>query len=106
MDLNKACPKDSHPLPNIGHLVDGPLGFEMLCFGDTFIGYNQDNKDKTMFITNEEVYYYCLMLFGLKNSSTTYQRMMNKIFIKHIRRNMEAFMDDILIKSKDPYWHW
>ena len=40
-DLNKACPKDSYPLPNIDALVDSASGCEMLNFLDAFSGYNQ-----------------------------------------------------------------
>lgn len=40
-DLNKACPKDSFPLPNIDMLVDATTGHELLSFMDAFSGYNQ-----------------------------------------------------------------
>ena len=77
MDLNKASPKDLYPLPNIDYLVDNALRFRMLSFKDTFIGYNQfkmhvNDEDKTSFITNEGVYCYRVMPFGLKNASATY----------------------------------
>ena len=106
-DLNKACPKDSYPLPNIDHLVDNTFGFRMLSFEDAFTGYNQlkmhlDNENKIAFFTNERLYCYSVMPFGLKNVGTTSQRMMNKVFIKQIRRNMEVYVDDILVKSKGP----
>ena len=61
--LNKVCPKDSYSLSNIDHLMDNASGFGMLSFGITFFEYNQvkmhlDDEDKTIFITNEGVYYY------------------------------------------------
>jgi len=40
-DLNKACPKDTYPLPSIDRLVDSTSGFEMLSFLDAYSGYNQ-----------------------------------------------------------------
>ena len=40
-DLNKACPKDSFPLPHIDTLVDATSGHELLSFMDAFSGYNQ-----------------------------------------------------------------
>jgi len=40
-DLNKACPKDSYPLPNIDSLVDSASGCRLLSFLDAFSGYNQ-----------------------------------------------------------------
>ena len=41
MDLNKACPKDSYPIPYIDQLVDSTAGHQLLSFMDTFSGYNQ-----------------------------------------------------------------
>ena len=41
IDLNKACPKDSFPLPRIDQLVDSIIGHKLLTFMDTFSGYNQ-----------------------------------------------------------------
>ncbi|XP_059460362.1 uncharacterized protein LOC132189629 [Corylus avellana] len=40
-DLNKACSKDSFPLPHISFLVDATVGYELLSFMDAFSGYNQ-----------------------------------------------------------------
>ncbi|MCI35412.1 hypothetical protein A2U01_0056633, partial [Trifolium medium] len=40
-DLNKACPKDSYPIPNIDKLVDNSAGYKLLSFMDAYSGYNQ-----------------------------------------------------------------
>ena len=40
-DLNKACPKDSYPLPQIDSLVDSTTRHQLLSFMDAFSGYNQ-----------------------------------------------------------------
>ena len=40
-DLNKACPKDSFPLPKIDRLIDATTGYKLLSFMDTFSRYNQ-----------------------------------------------------------------
>ncbi|GAA0162201.1 hypothetical protein LIER_18343 [Lithospermum erythrorhizon] len=40
------------------------------------------------------------MSFGLKNAGATYQRMVNSIFKEQIGRNMEIYLDDMLVKSK------
>jgi len=40
-NLNKACPKDSYPLPSIDALVDSASGCKMLSFLDAFSEYNQ-----------------------------------------------------------------
>ena len=57
MDLNKACPKDSFPLPRINQLVDSIAGHKLLTFMDAFSGYNQtkmdeEDQEKTTFITS------------------------------------------------------
>ena len=46
-------------------------------------------------------YCYKVMPFGLKNAGATYQRLVNKMFSKQIGKNMEVYMDDMLVKSKE-----
>ena len=46
IDLNKACPKDSFPLPRIDQLVDSIVGYKLLSFMDALSGYNQIMMDK------------------------------------------------------------
>ena len=70
-DLNKACPKDSFPLPRIDQLVDFTTGHKLLTFMDTFSGYNkikmaEEDQEKTAFITSQGLYCYKVMPFGLK----------------------------------------
>ena len=45
-DLNKACPKDSYPLPRIDQLMDSTAGHKLLSFMDAFSGYNQIKMDE------------------------------------------------------------
>ena len=45
------------------------------------------------------------MPFGLKNAGATYQRLVNKMFSKQIGRNMEVYVDDMLVKSKEELTH-
>lgn len=103
-DLNKACPKDAHPLPRIDLLVDSIGGCALLSMMDTFQGYHQifmaeEDQDKTSFITEKGMYCYKVMSFGLKNVGTTYQRLVNKMFENLIGKTMEVYIDDILVKS-------
>ena len=46
MDLNKACPKDSYPIPRIDQLADSIVGHQLLSFMDAFLGYNQIKMDE------------------------------------------------------------
>ena len=77
-DLNKACPKDSYPLPRIDQLVDSTAGHKLLSFMDAFSGYNQIRMDeadqeKTSFVTSQGLFCYEVIPFGLKNAGATYQ---------------------------------
>ena len=76
-NLNKACLKDSFPLPRIDQLVDSTAGHKLLTFMDAFPGYNQikiveEDHEKTAFITSQGLYCYKVMPFGLKNAGATY----------------------------------
>ena len=109
-DLNKACSKDSFPLPMIDRLVDSTAGNKLPMFMDIFLGYNQirmaeEDQEKTSFITSQGLYCYKVMPFGLKNARATYQRLVNRMFSKQIGRNMEVYMDDMLVKSKEELAH-
>ena len=102
-DLNRACSKDSYPLSRIDNLVDSTVRHELLSFMDVFSGYNQirmeeTNQEKTSFVTSQGLFYYRVMPFGLKNARATYQRLMNKMFAHQIRRNVQVYIDDMLVK--------
>ena len=76
-DLNKACPKDSFFLPRIDQLVDATTRYQLLSFIDAFFNFYQiwmasEDEEKTIFITEEGLYCYRVMPFGLKNAGATY----------------------------------
>ena len=103
-DLNRAYPKNSFPLPSIDLLIDASAGHCVLSFMDAFSSYNQImmdslDQEKTAFITEEGLYCYKVMPFGLKNAGATYQRLVNKVFADKIDRSMEVYVDDMLVKS-------
>ncbi|KAL5565706.1 hypothetical protein UlMin_028870 [Ulmus minor] len=65
-DLNRACPKDSFPLPRIDQLVDATAGHELLSFMDAYSGYNQirmheEDQEHTAFLTNQGLYCYKIL---------------------------------------------
>ena len=77
MDLNRACPKDSYPLPWIDILVDATARHQLLSFMDTFFGYNhikldKADQEKTSFVTSQGLFCYKVMPFGLKNAGAMY----------------------------------
>ena len=103
-DLNRAYPKDSYPLPRIDTLVDSTARHELLSFMDAFSGYdqikmNEDDQERTSFVTSQGLFCYKVMPLGLKNAGVTYQRLMNKMFTHQIGRNVQVYVDDMLVKS-------
>jgi hypothetical protein len=105
-DLNKHCPKDLFGLPRIDEVVDSTTDYELLSFLDCYSGYHQISlreKDqiKTSFIMPFGAYCYMTMLFGLKNTSATYQRAIQQCLSDQIRDQLvEAYVDDIVVKTK------
>jgi hypothetical protein len=105
-DLNKHCPKDPFPLPRIDHVVDSTAGSVLLCFLDYYLGYHQialhpDDEDKTAFITPHDIYCYKVMTFGLKNIGATYQKAIQKCFQTQVGKNVEAYVDDVVVKTTE-----
>jgi hypothetical protein len=103
--LNKACLKVLFPLPHIDQIVDSTAGCELLSFLDAYSGYHQikmkeSDQLATSFITPFGMYYYVTMLFGLRNARATYQRCMLHVFGDHIGWNVEAYVNDIVVKSR------
>ncbi|GJU86073.1 reverse transcriptase domain-containing protein [Tanacetum coccineum] len=103
-DLNKACPKYSYPLPEIDWKVESLCGFPFKCFLDAYKGYRQiqmakEDEEKTAFITSQGIFCYTKMPFGLRNAGATYQRLVDKAFHKKIGKNLEVYVDDLVIKS-------
>jgi len=108
--LNKACPKDSYPLPRIDQLVDSIAGHKLISFMDTFLAYNrirmgEVDQEKTSFIISQGLFCYKVMSFGLKNARATYQRLINHMFHPQIGRNVEVYVDDMLVKILDEEKH-
>uniref|UniRef100_A0A2N9HIL5 RNase H type-1 domain-containing protein n=1 Tax=Fagus sylvatica TaxID=28930 RepID=A0A2N9HIL5_FAGSY len=104
-NLNKACPKDEFPLPNMDLLIDSAAGHAMFSFMDGFSGYNQirmstRDAEKTAFRTPIGNFYYTVMPFGLKNAGATYQRTMTAMFHDMVHKEIEDYVDDIVVKSK------
>ncbi|GKE46737.1 reverse transcriptase domain-containing protein [Tanacetum coccineum] len=105
-DLNKAYPKDGYPLPEIDWKVKSLCGFPFKCFLDAYKGYHhiqmaKEDEEKTAFITSQGIFYYTKMPFGLRNAGATYQRLVDKAFHKQIDKNLEVYVDDLVIKSRN-----
>jgi hypothetical protein len=85
--------------------MDSTATCELLSFLDDYLGYHQislaiDDDEKTTFNTPFRIFYYTKMAFGLKNGGATYQKCIHIILEAQISRNVKAYINDILVKSK------
>ena len=109
-DLNKASPKDDFPLSHIDILIDNTVGHALLSFKDGFSGYNQikmapKDREKTSFITPLGTYCHKVMPFGLKNADATYQCPATTSLHDLIHKEVQVYVDDMIVKSKDYEGH-
>lgn len=88
-DLKKAYPKAKFPLLRIDQLVDSTSGCELMSFLDVYSG----------------TYCYVHMQLGLKNTGVTFTHLMYKSLKNHIKCNVEAYVEDIIFKSKEEMPH-
>jgi hypothetical protein len=103
--LNKACLKVPYPLPRIDQIIDSTTGCETLSFLDTYSSYHQIRMKEsdqlvTSFITPHGMYCYTTMPFELCNAGATSQRCMNHVFGECIGSTVEAYVDDIVVKTR------
>ena len=92
-------------MSRIDQLVDATVGHLRMRFLDAFQGYHQipltlDDQKKTAFVTHTRNYHYKVMPFGLKIVGSTNQRMMTRMFEPQLGKNIEIYINDIVVKSK------
>ena len=71
--------------------------------GDAIVGHPQmrsTDQEKTAFVTPTGNYHYKVMPFGLKNVGSTYQMMMTRMFEPQLGKNIEVYIDDMVVKNK------
>ncbi|GKD76474.1 reverse transcriptase domain-containing protein, partial [Tanacetum coccineum] len=99
-DLNKACPQDCYPLLEIDWKIESLCGYPFKCFLDAYKGYHQiqmveSDEEKTAFHTGQGVYCNKKNAFWSKKC----WRLVDKAFDSQVGRNMEVYVDDLVIKS-------
>ncbi|XP_074314091.1 uncharacterized protein LOC141649296 [Silene latifolia] len=110
-DLNKAIPKDDFPLPHIDILVDNTANHALLSFMDGYAGYNpikmaEEDMHKTAFTSQWETYCYTVMPFGFINAGATYQRTATTLLHYMMHKEVEVYVDDMIVKSKEHSSHF
>ena len=81
-----------------------------MSFLDALQGYHKiplalEDQEKTAFVTPTGNYHYKVMSIGLKNAGFTYQRMMTRMFESQLDKNIEIYVDDMVVKSKVVFKH-
>jgi hypothetical protein len=105
-DLNKHCPKDPFGLPRIDQVIDSTARCDLLWFLNCYSGYHQiaikqEDQERIAFIIPFGAYCYTTMSFGLKNAGATYQRAIQACFKRQLNKNVEAYMDDVVVKTRN-----
>ncbi|GKB36352.1 hypothetical protein Tco_0881294 [Tanacetum coccineum] len=103
--LNKVCAKDMYPFPEEGEELESLMEYLYKCFLRLPKEYNQirmaeNDEEKNGFHTEEGVYCFTHMPKGLKNSVVTLQKMMEKVLTNQRGRNVEVYLEEIVVKSK------
>lgn len=109
-DLNASCHNDPYLLLDMHRLIDKSSGCHMLIFMKAYAKYNHIRMNpldapKTTFMSNHDNYYFNVMLFGLKNSDATYQRLMDAFLVHQIRKNLEVYFDNMIFKTMERHSH-
>ena len=100
-ELNAATMTDVFPLPFTDGILDAVAGHDIYSFLDGFSGYNQVR----MHPDDPEwgVFFAVVMMFGLKTTPTTFQRVIQQIFHEYIPTFMQVFLDDFVVYSRKTY---
>ena len=90
--------------------MDNTANNALMSFMDGFSGYNEimmapKDMTKTTFTTEWGIYCYTVMPFGLKNTGATYQRMATALLHDMMHNEVEVYVDDMIVKSKDRECH-
>lgn len=105
-DLNKACPKNEFPLPRIDRVLNGAEHSQLMSLLDWFSSYHliwmrKEDEEKTSFITPFGTYCFVRMPEGLKNAGQSFSRMTLVVLGPQLRRNILAYVDNIVVTSFD-----
>jgi hypothetical protein len=104
--LNAVTTKNKYPLPRINILFSQLAGAQVFSKIDLDFGYHQikirvEDIPKTAFSTRYGLYEYLVMSFGLTNAPAHFMYLMNTVFMPEQDKFVMAFIDDILVYSKN-----
>lgn len=104
--LNKRTVKENYPMPLIDDQLDVLAGHQFYTTLDLASGYYQipireEDKQKTAFVTPDGHFEFNRMPFGLANAPATFQRIMNQVLGSLRHKEALAYLDDVIVPSKD-----
>jgi len=103
--LNEQTVKDTYQLPLIQEIFNALAGNKFFIALDLLMGYHQiaikpEDRLKTAFFAEQGLYMFNLMPFGLCNAPATFQRLMDRIFVEDLFKDILAYLDDLLVYGK------
>jgi hypothetical protein len=108
--LNAVVVKNKYPMPRINILSDQLRSAKVFSKVDLHSGYHQikihpEDISKAAFSTRYRLYEYLVMSFGLTNAPAHFMYLMNSVFMPELDKFVVAFIDDILVYSKNEEEH-
>ena len=99
--LNAPTTKDAYPLPRIDdslRLLDNQHWFSTIDLASGYwqVAISPDAKRKAAFVTNEGLFQFRVMPFGLCNSPTTFERLMDRVLCGMRWSRCLVYLDDVI----------
>ncbi|UYV64710.1 K02A2.6-like, partial [Cordylochernes scorpioides] len=109
-NLNSVTVKDQYPLPRIDDCFDSLHGARYftsldLCSGYWQVEVEEQDREKTAFITPDGLYQFNVLPFGLCNGPATFERLMDTVLRTHKWKICLCYLDDVIIFAEDLHSH-